>query len=103
MKTKIPELQAHGETREHAISEYRRIYHPKKPHCAATTQLGRVLADSAKYREIIEEYRRYVAAPMSDTIESVNKTNFIFTSKLWKIIEDDYNPHCDKCHQELKQ
>lgn len=100
------DMRTQAFSRESVIANYRDMYHPEKPildnavfHSPGVMQ-GWV-ADSRKYREIIEEYRRYIAFPLTD-YSSIGKSNFVFTSKLWKIIEDDCPFHCDKCNQEVK-
>lgn len=91
-----------GLTREQAIKNYRDEYHPEKPifdNPPAVMQ-GWV-SDSRKYRKIIELYRCFVNSP-SPAYEDIRRDNFIFTSKLWEVIEDDYHPHCKECNQEVK-
>ena len=90
--------RAMGFTRQHAIAEYKRIYHPKEP----PYHFGPMERDIAaqKYRQILEEYKAYRRRTNLDS--STSPGNSIFAHNVFNIIKDDLKPtHCDKCHQEL--
>lgn len=104
------ERRTYGKTREQAIDRYKSRYHPEKPRPGYENvdAASKTFRDSAKYRRIVKEYARYVGAPLYG-YEDIRKSNSLFTSKLWEIIEDDYSTHCrrhrtsrcDKCGQSV--
>lgn len=89
----------HAFTRESVIAGYQRIYHPIKPSLGNSDVVRRALADSAKYRRIVEKFREFRA---------LNQPNHVPTAmgvmqEVREIMADDLSPtHCDKCKQELK-
>ena len=93
----------YGLTREEAVSKYKSLYHPEKPHSAYNdhiAQQAKVFADSAKYHRIVEEYEGYERRTVID--QNTSPANSIFAYGIFNIIKDDLKlTHCDKCGQEL--
>ncbi|MEE9303520.1 MAG: hypothetical protein V3U84_07015 [Thiotrichaceae bacterium] len=87
------QMRACGNTREHAISEYKHRYHPEKLRSAYNdhiAQQAKVFADSAKYRRIV------------DFVASFPEGQSGFIVELRSILGKDLYPtHRDRCKQEL--
>ena len=88
-----------GSTRETAISEYKRIHHPEKPPYRYHPHVvKRALADSAKYRKIVETFRE-----VGTKIELKDLFDYKWIVRsIRSILADDIRPsYCNECGQSL--